>query len=136
MKILTPHIRSAVVALSCLLFAAGCSKTDTHPDAAIERFSISASNVNVAIVTMAPVKSAANPAQMEAIVAINFSPNGTAAFTDFVLAHANQPVKIMVDQYEDNVMFRGSFSNLMRGFDFHCASSNEAQRVADILNKK
>jgi len=136
MKIIMACTKAAALVLFCFLFAAGCTPADSHPEAAPIPFTIVASNVDLATVALAAGDNAATPTQAEAIVAIKFSPNGTAAFTDFVRSHTNLPVNILVDQYTNGVMFRGEFTNWLQGFDFHCASSNEAQRVAEILNKK
>jgi hypothetical protein len=127
------------IMLPCLffmLFATACSKVDSRSDDDVVRFSISASNVDAAVVTFVAGGNAANPAQMEPFVHVNLSTNGAADFTKFVQSHTNQPVKILVDKYENNVMFHGVFTNGLHEFDFQCASSNDAQMVVNILNRK
>ena len=136
MKIFVKSIPVAALALFLALFSTACSRMNDQPDAGAIPFSISASNVDHATVTLVTGQNAVNPNRVDAVVEVHFSPAGTIKFSEFVQSHTNQPVQILIGPYADNVMFRGNFSNLVHRFDFHCASSNEAQSVADLLNKK
>jgi hypothetical protein len=129
-------MKTVTIALFFILFATACSKIRNSTDSNTKEFSISSSDVVSAAVVFAAGRNASNPTQVETLVEINLSPDGAANFAKFVQSHTNELVTILVGNHKSNVIFRGAVTNGLQEFDIHCASSNEAQTVADILNKR